>query len=122
MKAAGRPAQAVALNAGVGAGGAFATDTALEDELRIIDLNVRSTVRLAKHVVRDMVERDEGRILFTSSIAATMPGAFQAVYSGPSGCAVAGLRLPRPSLAVLGASQPTPETGRFRESAARCMP
>jgi short-subunit dehydrogenase len=81
MKAAGRPAQAVALNAGVGAGGAFATDTALEDELRIIDLNVRSTVRLAKHVVRDMVERDEGRILFTSSIAAVMPGAFQAVYN-----------------------------------------
>jgi short-subunit dehydrogenase len=81
MKTAGRPVQAVALNAGVGAGGAFATDTALEDELRIIDLNIRSTVHLAKHVVRDMVERDEGRILFTSSIAATMPGAFQAVYN-----------------------------------------
>src|SRR4051812_35535773 len=28
-----------------------------------------------------MVERDEGRILFTSSIAATMPGSFQAVYN-----------------------------------------
>ena len=28
-----------------------------------------------------MVERDEGRILFTSSIAATMPGPFQAVYN-----------------------------------------
>jgi len=32
----------VALNAGVGAGGAFASDTTLEDELRIVDLNVRS--------------------------------------------------------------------------------
>ncbi len=77
----GRPVDAIALNAGVGAGGAFATDTALEDELRLIDLNVRSTVHLAKHVVRDMVARDEGRILFTSSIASTMPGAFQAVYN-----------------------------------------
>jgi short-subunit dehydrogenase len=81
ITATGRPLDAAALNAGVGAGGAFATDTALEDELRLIDLNVRSTVHLAKHVVRDMVARDEGRILFTSSIASTMPGAFQAVYN-----------------------------------------
>ena len=28
-----------------------------------------------------MVARDQGRMLFTSSIAATMPGAFQAVYN-----------------------------------------
>jgi short-subunit dehydrogenase len=76
-----RPVDAVALNAGVGAGGAFATDTDLADELRIVDLNVRSTVHLAKHVVRDMVDRGEGRILFTSSIASTMPGSYQAVYN-----------------------------------------
>jgi len=81
VRATGRPVDAAALNAGVGAGGAFATDTTLEDELRIVDLNVRSTVHLAKHVVQDMVARDEGRILFTSSIASTMPGAFQAVYN-----------------------------------------
>jgi short-subunit dehydrogenase len=81
VRAAGRPLAAAALNAGVGAGGAFATDTDLADELRIVDLNVRSTVHLAKHVVRDMVACDEGRILFTSSIASTMPGAFQAVYN-----------------------------------------
>jgi short-subunit dehydrogenase len=81
ISAAGRPLEAAALNAGIGAGGAFATDTALEDELRLIDLNVRSTVHLAKHLVRDMVDRDRGRILFTSSIASTMPGAFQAVYN-----------------------------------------
>ena len=81
IRALERPLAAVALNAGVGAGGAFATDTALEDELRLIDLNVRCTVHLAKYVVRDMVARDEGRILFTSSIASTIPGAFQAVYN-----------------------------------------
>jgi short-subunit dehydrogenase len=81
VQATGRPLAAAALNAGRGAGGAFATDTKLADELEIVDLNVRSTVHLAKHVVADMVARDEGRILFTSSIASTMPGAFQAVYN-----------------------------------------
>ncbi|HEV7806952.1 MAG TPA: SDR family NAD(P)-dependent oxidoreductase [Solirubrobacteraceae bacterium] len=81
MTASRRPVDAVALNAGVGAGGAFAGDTDLHDELRIVDLNVRSTVHLAKHVVRDMVERGQGQILLTSSIASTMPGSFQAVYN-----------------------------------------
>jgi short-subunit dehydrogenase len=77
----GRPVDALALNAGIGAGGAFATDTDLAQELTIVDLNCRSTVHLAKLVVRDMVARDAGRVLFTSSIASTMPGAFQAVYN-----------------------------------------
>jgi short-subunit dehydrogenase len=84
--ATGRPVDAVALNAGVGEGGAFASSdpqkaTELDDELRIVDLNVRSTVHLAKLVSRDMVARGQGRILFTSSIASTMPGSFQAVYN-----------------------------------------
>jgi short-subunit dehydrogenase len=81
IDADGRPVDAVALNAGIGAGGAFSTDTDLADELRLIDLNVRSTVQLAKHVLREMVARGEGRVLFTSSIASTMPGSFQAVYN-----------------------------------------
>jgi short-subunit dehydrogenase len=76
----GRPLDAAALNAGVGKGGAF-VDTELADELAIIDLNVTSTVRLAKHVLREMTPRKEGRVLITSSIASTMPGSFQAVYN-----------------------------------------
>jgi short-subunit dehydrogenase len=79
MTQTGRPIAAAALNAGIGRGGAF-TDTEVADELRLVDLNVRSTVHLAKYVVRDMVARGEGRILFTSSIGSTMPGPFQAVY------------------------------------------
>lgn len=75
-----RPISAVALNAGVGQGGAF-VDTDLADELRIIDLNITSTVHLAKRLLRDMVARDEGRVLITSSIASTMPGSFQAIYN-----------------------------------------
>jgi uncharacterized protein len=81
MTANGRPIDALALNAGIGAGGDFARETALAKELRLIDLNVRSTVHLCKLAVADMVERDEGRILFTSSVASTMPGAYQAVYN-----------------------------------------
>src|SRR3954467_7301876 len=80
VTATGRPLAVAALNAGIGAGGAFA-DNDLAKELQLIDLNVRSTVHLAKYVVRDMVSRDDGRILFTSSIASTQPGAFQAVYN-----------------------------------------
>ncbi|NPD06631.1 SDR family NAD(P)-dependent oxidoreductase [Nocardioides sp. zg-1308] len=76
----GRPLAAIALNAGVGQGGAF-VDNDLDDELSIIDLNITSTVRLAKLVLRDMVAADAGRVLVTSSIASTMPGSFQAVYN-----------------------------------------
>ena len=46
----------------------------------MIDLNCRGAVQLTKHVLRGMVARDSGRILFTSSIAATMPDPFEAVY------------------------------------------
>lgn len=81
VRATGRPLDSVALNAGIGEGGAFATDTDLRRELRLVDLNVRSTVHLSKLVLRDMVQRDQGRLLFTSSIASTMPGPFQAVYN-----------------------------------------
>jgi uncharacterized protein len=79
-KADGRRVSAVALNAGVGQGGAF-LETDIADELEIIDLNITSTVRLAKEVLRDMAARGEGRVLVTSSIASTMPGSFQAVYN-----------------------------------------
>jgi short-subunit dehydrogenase len=77
----GRRLDAAALNAGVGAGGEFAEGTRLPDELSIVDLNVRSTVHLAKLVSGQMAHQGKGRILFTSSIASTMPGTYQAVYN-----------------------------------------
>jgi uncharacterized protein len=79
MKALGRPVDAIAINAGVGVGGPF-IDTDLEAELRLINLNVVSVVRLSKYVLRDMISRGEGRVLYTSSIAADMPAPFEAVY------------------------------------------
>jgi short-subunit dehydrogenase len=81
IRSSGRPVDAIAINAGVGVAGEFARETSLADDLNVIDLNVRSTVHLTKRVVKDMVERGQGRILFTSSIAATMPGAFNATYN-----------------------------------------
>ncbi|GGQ68560.1 SDR family NAD(P)-dependent oxidoreductase [Couchioplanes azureus] len=81
IRAAGRPVDAIALNAGVGQGGDFTRDTDLRDELNIIDVNVTSTVHLAKRVLPDMVARGAGKVLFTSSVAAMMPGTYQAVYN-----------------------------------------
>ncbi|OBI28953.1 oxidoreductase [Mycobacterium sp. E1386] len=71
---------AAALNAGIGRGEMF-LKSELADDLSIVDLNVRSTVHLAKLVLRDMANRDSGKVLFTSSIAAQMPGSYQPVYN-----------------------------------------
>ena len=81
VQSLGRPLDVAALNAGVGVNGDFVRETRLEDELNLIHLNVISTVHLAKLVLRDMVARDEGKVLFTSSVAATIPGAFSACYN-----------------------------------------
>jgi uncharacterized protein len=80
VKETGRRLDAAALNAGVGAGGAF-VEIDLDKQLSVVDLNCRSTVHLAYLVLRDMVACNRGRVLFTSSIASTMPGSFQAVYN-----------------------------------------
>jgi short-subunit dehydrogenase len=76
----GRTPDAAALNAGIGTSGPF-IDTELDEDLRVVDLNVRSTVHLAKYVARAMAARGEGRILITSSIASALPGPFQATYN-----------------------------------------
>jgi short-subunit dehydrogenase len=78
--ASGRPLDVAVLNAGVGRGGAF-VDTDVADLLEVVDLNVTSTMYLFRLVLADMVARDSGRVLVTSSIASTMPGSYQAVYN-----------------------------------------
>jgi short-subunit dehydrogenase len=78
----GRPLEVAVLNAGVGIGGAFA-DVDLAEDLRLIDLNVKSVVHLAKRVVVDMIPRRRG-IMMTSSISATQPTPFETL---PSRCA-----------------------------------
>ncbi|MBI2701335.1 MAG: SDR family NAD(P)-dependent oxidoreductase [Mycobacterium sp.] len=80
VSAEGQPLDAAALNAGVGLGGSF-LDSSVDDALALVDLNVRSTVHLAKLILPGMVQRRSGKLLFTSSIASTMPGSYQAVYN-----------------------------------------
>lgn len=80
VSATGRKIDIAALNAGVGVGGDFIRETSLEDELNMIQLNVTSTVHLAKHVAKKMVEQGDGKILITSSIAGTMPTPLETVY------------------------------------------
>jgi short-subunit dehydrogenase len=77
-----RPIEAAALNVGIGIGGAF-IDTKVEDELRLIAININGLVQMAKHTVRHMVANGRGRILITSSISATQPTPYETVY-GPS--------------------------------------
>jgi len=79
IQSSGRPVDAAAINAGVGVSGRF-VETDLGEELNMVALNVTSTVHLAKYIVKDMVARGAGRILFTSSIAGTMPTPYEAVY------------------------------------------
>jgi short-subunit dehydrogenase len=76
----GRPLTIACLNAGVGVGGLF-YETNLDAELNMIRLNCLGTVQLAKYIVQSMVDRGEGRILFTSSIAGEMVAPREAVYA-----------------------------------------
>ena len=74
------PVAALALNAGIGVHGPFHR-SGLDDDLRLVDLNVRSVVHLAKLAIPGMVERGHGRVLFTASIAGLAPGPFHATYA-----------------------------------------
>lgn len=80
VETAGRPLDAAAINAGVGVGGLFA-ETPLDKEINLVRLNVESTVHIAKHVVQHMVDRGEGKILITASIASEMVAPREAVYA-----------------------------------------
>ncbi len=80
ISSSGRALDSIAINAGVGVSGDFTLGTDLQEELNLIRLNVISPVHLAKRVLKDMVARGHGRVLFTSSIAGTMPAPFEAVY------------------------------------------
>jgi len=115
--ATGRPVDAIAINAGVGVGGDFARETDLEDELKLIQLNVTSTVHLAKRVLKQMVERGSGRVLITSSIAGTMPTPLEAVYGASKAFGLSFAQSLRAELKDTGVSvtalQPGPTNTNF---------
>lgn len=66
-------------NAGHGYRG-NAWEIPLEKDLSMIRLNVEAVVRLTKHLLPAMVERNTGRILNTASVAGFEPGPLVAVY------------------------------------------
>jgi len=67
-------------NAGVGTYGEF-TETSLDEELKMINLNISTLVVLNKLFARDMVERGAGRIMNISSLMAFLPFPYYSVYS-----------------------------------------
>ncbi|MFD1143509.1 SDR family NAD(P)-dependent oxidoreductase [Larkinella insperata] len=68
-------------DAGVGLYGMFATETDWEKEKSLIHLNVLTTTLLTKLFLKDMVERNEGKILNLASIASITPMPLMAVYA-----------------------------------------
>ena len=66
-------------NAGFGDSGNF-TETSLEKEMEMIDVNIKAYHILTKLFLRDFVKRDYGRILNVASIAGFMPGPYMATY------------------------------------------
>lgn len=67
-------------DAGQGEWGPFVS-TALERDLDIIQLNISSLVSLTKFYLKDMVARNEGKILQLGSEAGTTPAPLLAVYA-----------------------------------------
>lgn len=67
-------------NAGFTTFGRFDT-TEIDRDVKMIDLNVTAVTRLTKRFVRPMVERGDGAVLNTSSMAGIAPTPTQAVYA-----------------------------------------
>ena len=67
-------------DAGFGVAGRFATETDLERELGIIQVNATALMHLTKLFVKDMVARNDGKILLLGSTVSVNPSPLQAVY------------------------------------------
>ena len=76
-----RPVDVLAANAGHGLGHGF-LDQSPQEWLHVINTDVTGTLLLIQPIARRMVERGEGKILITGSVAGHLSGAFQAVYNG----------------------------------------
>ncbi len=73
------PVNILVNDAGVGQRGNF-TDIPPEKYSELIHLNVMSLTHLTRLFLRDMVDRNEGRVLNLGSIAGFQPGPLMAVY------------------------------------------
>jgi short-subunit dehydrogenase len=78
---ADRQVDVLVANAGHGLGHGF-LDQGTQEWTHVINTNITGTLLLIQPIVKRMVERGEGRVLITGSIAGHLAGAFQAVYNG----------------------------------------
>ena len=79
-KVGDRPVDVLVANAGHGLGHAF-LDQSPEEWQHVLNTDVTGTLLLVQPIVKRMVERGEGKVLITGSIAGFTPGSFQAVYN-----------------------------------------
>jgi Short-chain dehydrogenases of various substrate specificities len=81
VKAKGLTVDVLVNDAGQGQYGLF-VESDIRRQLDIIQLNVSSLTVLTYLYLKDMVARNEGKILQLASIASELPGPWQAVYHG----------------------------------------
>lgn len=79
VRAQGISVDVLVNNAGQGQYGEF-VDTDINRELDIVQLNIGAYLVLTKCFLKEMVARNEGKILMVSSIGGELPGPLQSVY------------------------------------------
>lgn len=81
VKAKGITVDVLVNDAGASTYGLFATETHWEREKQLIHLNVLATTLLTKLFLREMILRNEGKILQVASLVAITPFPLMAVYA-----------------------------------------
>ena len=81
VKAKGITVDVLVNDAGVSTYGKFADETDWETEKSMIHLNVLTTTLMTKLFLKDMVARNEGKILNLASLVSITPFPLQAVYA-----------------------------------------
>jgi uncharacterized protein len=81
VKGKGIDVEVLVNDAGQGVYGLF-TETNIEDQMRIIHLNIVSLTKLTYHFLGDMKARNSGKILQLGSVVSELPSPYQAVYGG----------------------------------------
>ena len=76
-----REVDVLVANAGHGLGHGF-LDQGPDEWQHVINTNITGTLLLIQPIVQRMVERGDGKVLITGSIAGHIAGTFQAVYNG----------------------------------------
>ncbi len=108
-------------NAGFGVFGKHA-DTSIDDEQRMIDVNITALTRLTKRLLPAMLERGHGQILNVASTAAFQPGPYMAVYYATKGYVLSYSEALAEELRGTGVTVtalcPGPTTSGFQEAAA----